>query len=182
MKVIATALEGVIIIEPAVFEDARGTFCETFSEREFTQQVAPVRFVQDNESRSRRGVVRGLHFQKEPHPQAKLIRVTAGRIRDVAIDMRRSSATFGRWVAVELSAENRRQLFVPRGFAHGFVALEDDTVVMYKVDGFYSPESDAGVLWCDTALGIDWCIEPGQAIISPKDAALPGFERAFKFD
>ena len=192
MKVIETALPGVVVIEPAIFEDSRGTFSETFSEREFSRLVVPIlrsnncpcgsHFVQDNESRSRRGVVRGLHFQREPNPQAKLIRVSAGRIRDVAVDMRRSSATFGRWVAVELSAENRRQLFIPRGFAHGFVSLADDTVVMYKVDGFYAPESDAGVLWCDPALAIDWGIEPGQAIVSPKDAALPGFEKAYKFD
>ncbi len=182
LKVIETALEGVVIIEPAIFEDSRGTFSETFSEREFARLVAPTHFVQDNESHSRRGVVRGLHFQRDPHPQTKLIRVTAGRIRDVALDMRRSSATFGRWVAVELSAENRRQLFIPRGFAHGFVSLADDTVVMYKVDGFYAPESDAGVLWCDPALGIDWGIEPDEAIVSPKDAALPTFGGAFKFD
>ncbi len=192
MKVIETALDGVVVIEPAVFEDLRGTFSETFSEREFARLVEPVlrgkncpcgpHFVQDNESRSRRGVVRGLHFQREPRAQAKLVRVAAGRIFDVAVDMRRSSPTFGQWTGVELTAANRRQLFVPRGFAHGFVALEDDTVVMYKVDGFYAPEYDAGVLWCDPALGIDWGVTPDEAVVSAKDAALPPFEEAFKFD
>jgi dTDP-4-dehydrorhamnose 3,5-epimerase len=177
-----TALPGVVIVEPAVFDDERGSFSETWSEAAFTKAVGPVRFVQDNESHSRRGVVRGLHFQKEPHPQAKLVRVAAGRILDVALDMRRSSPTFGRHVAVELSAANRRQLFIPRGFAHGFTALEEDTIVMYKVDGPYAPASDGGVLWNDPALGIDWGITSAGAILSPKDAALPLFADAFHFD
>ena len=183
----STQLEGVVIVETDIFRDERGSFAETFSERAFAEAVAPlgiapVRFVQDNESHSRRDVVRGLHFQREPRAQAKLVRVTKGAIYDVAVDMRRSSATFGRWVGVELSAENRRQLFIPRGFAHGFVALADDSTVMYKVDGFYAPECDAGVLWCDPALGVDWGIGPDRAIVSAKDAALPGFADAFKFD
>ncbi len=182
MQVIETSLPGVVIIEPMVFEDARGTFSETFSEREFAQLASPVRFVQDNESHSRRGVVRGLHFQKEPHAQAKLVRVAAGRILDIALDMRRSSPTFGRWTAVELSAENRRQLFLPRGFAHGFSVLSDEATVIYKVDGYYAPESDAGVLWNDPALGIDWGIDPAEAIVSTKDAALPIFANAYKFE
>jgi dTDP-4-dehydrorhamnose 3,5-epimerase len=126
--------------------------------------------------------VRGLHFQKDPNAQAKLVRVAAGRVLDVALDMRRSSPTFGRHAAVELSADNRRQLFIPRGFAHGFVALEEDTIVMYKVDGFYAPESDAGVLWNDPSLGIDWGVASGEAIVSAKDAALPLFADAYKFD
>lgn len=181
MKVIETALEGVVIIEPAVFRDERGSFSETFSERWFADRVAPVHFVQDNESHSRRGVVRGLHFQKEPHAQAKLVRVASGSILDVAVDMRRSSPAFGKWVAVELSAENRRQLFIPRGFAHGFVARRDGTVVLYKVDGYYAPAGDGGVLWCDPALGIDWGIDPFDAIVSEKDAALPNFRDAYNF-
>jgi dTDP-4-dehydrorhamnose 3,5-epimerase len=186
MKITKTELEGVVIVEPAVFEDARGTFSETFSERDFAAGLAahgfePPCFVQDNESRSRRGVVRGLHFQKEPHAQAKLVRAATGRILDVAVDMRASSPTFGRHVAVELSAENRRQLFIPHGFAHGFVALEDDTTVMYKVDAYYAPESDGGVLWNDPALGIDWGIAPSEAILSAKDAALPTMNEAYKF-
>lgn len=186
MQVTRTELEGVVVIEPKVFRDARGTFSETFSERGFEAALAslgivPPRFTQDNESHSRRGVVRGLHFQREPHAQAKLVRVAKGRILDVAVDMRRSSPSFGRWVAVELSAENHRQLFIPRGFAHGFVALEEDTTVIYKVDAYYAPESDAGVLWCDPALSIDWGIDPSQAIVSEKDAALPPFAKAYKF-
>ena len=182
MKVTGTALEGVVIIEPNVFNDARGSFSETYSEQEFTRLIAPVRFVQDNESHSQRGVVRGLHFQKEPHAQAKLVRVVAGRVLDVVVDMRRASPTFGRWVAVELSAENHRQIFIPRGFAHGFVSLEDDTVAAYKVDAHYAPESDAGVLWNDPALGIDWGIAPGEATVSAKDAALPNFTDAYIFN
>ncbi len=191
MKITATALEGVVILEPAVFEDARGAFCETFSEREFGRLTGrsgltgqpTSRFVQDNESLSRPGVVRGLHFQKDPHAQAKLVRVAAGRVLDVAVDMRRGSPTFGRHVAVELSADNRRQLFIPRGFAHGFsVRGSGEATVVYKVDGYYVPECDAGVLWCDPALGIDWGVDPSQAIVSAKDAALPALEGAYKFE
>lgn len=188
MRVERTPLEGVLIVESAVFVDERGSFSETFSERAFSAATtvlpghAPVRFVQDNESHSRRGVVRGLHFQRDPRAQAKLVRVVAGRILDVALDMRRGSATFGRWTSVELSSDNHRQLFIPRGFAHGFVSLSDDAVVMYKVDGFYAPEFDAGVLWCDPALGIEWGIDPSEAIVSDKDAALPVFADSFKFD
>ncbi len=181
LKKIETNLEGVIIIEPVVFEDARGSFCETFSEREFARLVASVDFVQDNESHSQRGVVRGLHFQREPHAQAKLVRVAAGRILDIALDMRRSSPTFGRWTAVELSAENRRQLFLPHGFAHGFGVLSDEATVIYKVDNYYAPESDAGVLWNDPVLGIDWGIDPAEAIVSAKDTALPVFANARTF-
>ncbi|MDR2894936.1 MAG: dTDP-4-dehydrorhamnose 3,5-epimerase [Alistipes sp.] len=183
MKVTTTALDGVIVIEPAVFEDERGTFSEVFSEAGFAAHgfEPPHRFVQDNESRSRRGVVRGLHFQKAPHAQAKLARVAAGAILDVALDMRAGSGTFGRWIAVEMSAENRRQLFIPRGFAHGFVAREEDTVVIYKVDAPYAPQSEDGVLWCDPALGIDWGVAPDRAIVSAKDAALPTLAEAYKF-
>ena len=175
-----SSTDGVVIIEPPVFRDGRGSFSETFSEKWFTENVAPVRFVQDNESHSLPGVVRGLHFQREPHAQAKLVRVAAGRILDVAVDMRERSPAFGRWVAVELSAENRRQLFIPRGFAHGFAALEE-AVVIYKVDNYYAPESDAGVLWCDPTLAIDWGIDPAGAIVSAKDTALPTFAEAYKF-
>ncbi|MDR2890048.1 MAG: dTDP-4-dehydrorhamnose 3,5-epimerase [Alistipes sp.] len=197
MTVTRTALDGVVVIEPAVFADRRGTFSETFSERDFAavwaksglepsllepSAIAPPHFVQDNESRSRRGVVRGLHFQKPPHAQAKLVRVSAGRILDVAVDMRSGSPTFGHHVAVELSAENRRQLFIPRGFAHGFVALEDNTTVAYKCDEYYAPECDGGVLWCDPTLGIDWGVKPSEAIVSDKDAALPTLSNAYKFE
>jgi dTDP-4-dehydrorhamnose 3,5-epimerase len=182
IQVTKTSLDGVVVIEPTVFHDARGSFAETFSEREFARLVAPVGFVQDNESHSRRGVVRGLHFQREPNAQAKLVRVCTGRILDVAVDMRRGSATFGRHVAVELSAENRRQLFIPRGFAHGFSVLSDEATVIYKVDNYYAPESDAGVLWCDPALAIDWLVDPDKATVSAKDAALPLLTNAHKFE
>ncbi len=188
-SVVATALEGVFVVEPTVFRDARGTFSEVFSEREFARLTGLAgssgwsgRFVQDNESVSRPGVVRGLHFQKEPHAQAKLVRVAAGAILDVAVDMRRLSPTFGKWVAVELSAENGRQLFIPRGFAHGFsVVGEADASVIYKVDGYYAPESDGGVRWNDPALGIDWGVATREAVVSDKDAALPLFAEAYKF-
>jgi dTDP-4-dehydrorhamnose 3,5-epimerase len=187
IKVTKTALEGVVIVEPDVFRDARGSFAETFSERDFAAAPASgggaepgtnrvPHFVQDNESHSRRGVVRGLHFQRPPHEQAKLVRVVAGRILDVAVDMRRNSPTFGQHVAVELSAENRLQIFIPRGFAHGFSVLSDEeAVVLYKVDNFFEPSSDAGVRWNDPALGIDWRIDQHTAIVSAKDAALPLF-------
>ncbi len=182
LRVAKTTLDGVLIIEPAAFCDARGWFSETFSEREFARITGwSGRFVQDNESYSRRGVVRGLHFQREPHAQAKLIRVATGRILDIALDMRRSSPAFGRWSAIELSAENRRQLFLPRGFAHGFSVLSDEATVIYKVDGYYAPESDGGVVWSDPALGINWGIDPTEAIVSAKDAALPLFADAYRF-
>jgi dTDP-4-dehydrorhamnose 3,5-epimerase len=183
IQVTKTALEGVVIIEPAVFRDERGSFAETFSERDFAGAVAQVRFVQDNESRSRHGVVRGLHFQREPHAQAKLVRVTAGRILDVAVDMRQGSPTFGHHVAVELSAENGRQLFIPRGFAHGFsVTASGGATVLYKVDAHHAPGSDAGVAWNDPTLNIDWGIDPHKVIISAKDAALPPLANAHKFE
>lgn len=181
MKVIETPLEGVVIIEPKIFSDRRGTFGEAFSERRFAELVAPVHFVQDNESRSVRGTVRGLHFQKDPHAQGKLVRVVAGRILDVALDMRCGSPTFGKWTTVELSAENHRQVFIPRGFAHGFSVQSDEAVLVYKCDGYYAPESDGGVLWNDPALGIDWGIDPAEAIVSDKDAALPNFADAYTF-
>lgn len=171
-----------MIIEPNVFRDRRGSFSETFSEARFAEMVAPVKFVQDNESRSVKGVVRGLHFQKNPHAQAKLVRAVEGRILDVAVDMRRSSPTFGRWVAVELSAENGRQLFIPGGFAHGFSVLGESAAVAYKCDAYYAPESDGGVLWNDPALGIDWQINRAEAVVSDKDAALPAFAEAYKFE
>jgi dTDP-4-dehydrorhamnose 3,5-epimerase len=182
IKVTKTALEGVVIIEPTVVHDERGAFAESFSERDFAQLVAPVHFVQDNESHSHRGVVRGLHFQRQPHAQAKLVRVANGRILDVAVDMRQGSPTFGLHVAVELSSENRRQLFIPKGFAHGFCCLSDEATVIYKVDGYYAPGSDDGVLWNDPALAIDWGIPPSGATVSAKDAALSPFANAYVFE
>ncbi len=173
MNVIKTDIDGVVIIEPRIFGDSRGYFFESFSQRDFMQQVCPTQFVQDNESRSCRGVVRGLHFQKPPYAQSKLVRVVVGRVLDVAVDIRKGSPTFGKHVAVELSAENHRQLFIPRGFAHGFAVLSDDAVFQYKCDNFYAPESEGAVAWDDPELGIDWQLDTCDIILSAKDANHP---------
>ena len=169
MNFIKTGIEGVVIIEPRLFNDARGYFFESFSQREFDEAVRRVRFVQDNESRSSRGVVRGLHFQKPPFAQSKLVRVISGAVLDVAVDIRRGSPTFGRHVAVELSGENHRQVFIPRGFAHGFSVLTESVVFQYKCDNYYSPESEGAIAWDDPDLGIDWKIAHSDVILSEKD-------------
>ena len=169
MEVIKTALEGVVIIEPRVFKDARGYFFESFSQREFDEKVRPIQFVQDNESMSTYGVMRGLHYQRMPYTQSKLVRCVKGAVLDVAVDIRKGSPTFGQHVAVELSEENHRQLFVPRGFAHGFAVLSDVAVFQYKCDNFYHPEADAGIQLMDEELGIDWSIPVERAILSEKD-------------
>ncbi len=178
MNVISTSLEGVVILEPRVFEDARGYFFESFSQREFDEKVRPIRFVQDNESRSTRGVMRGLHYQRMPHTQSKLVRCTQGCVVDVAVDIRHGSPTFGQHVAVELSAENHRQLFIPRGFAHGFAVLSDIAVFEYKCDNFYAPKSDAGISLLDERLDIDWCMPVADALLSEKDLHHPLFDEA----
>ncbi len=174
MNVIQTDLPGVLILEPRVFEDARGYFFESFSQRDFDVQAVPVighpvAFVQDNESMSTYGVVRGLHFQLPPFSQAKLVRCVRGTVLDVALDLRRGSPTYGRHVAVELSEENRRQVFIDKGFAHGFAVLSERAVFQYKSDGFYHPEADCGIQPLDPALGIDWRIPAGDIILSQKD-------------
>ena len=170
MRVLKTDIEGVLIVEPTVHGDERGYFMESFSERDFEAATGlNVRFVQDNESRSRRGVLRGLHFQREPYAQAKLVRVVQGRVLDVAVDIRPGSATFGKYVAVELSADNHRQLFIPKGFAHGYVVLEEDTVFQYKCDEYYHPESEDGIAWNDPEIGIEWGVEESEIILSEKD-------------
>ena len=170
MRVQKTDIEGVLIVEPTVHGDQRGYFMESFSERDFEAATGlNVRFVQDNESRSKRGVLRGLHFQREPYEQAKLVRVVQGRVLDVAVDIRPGSATFGRYVAVELSADNHRQLFIPKGFAHGYVVLEEDTVFQYKCDEYYHPESEDGIAWNDPQIGIEWGVEESEVVISQKD-------------
>ena len=169
MEIFETALEGVLIMEPRVFKDVRGYFFESFSQREFDEKVRPIRFVQDNESMSTYGVVRGLHYQRMPYTQSKLVRCVKGKVLDVAVDIRRGSPTFGQHVAVELSEENHRQLFIPRGFAHGFSVLSDVAVFQYKCDNFYHPEADAGIQLMDETLGIDWRIPIEQAILSEKD-------------
>ena len=169
MKIIPTALDGVVIIEPRIFKDARGYFFESFSQREFDAKVRPIQFVQDNESMSTYGVIRGLHFQRPPFTQSKLVRCVQGKVLDVAVDIRQGSPTFGQHVAVELSGDNHRHVFIPRGFAHGFAVLSDVAIFQYKCDNYYAPEADAGILLMDEDLGIDWRIPMEQAILSEKD-------------
>lgn len=173
MDVIKTDIEGVVIIKPRIFNDARGYFFESFSQREFEEKVGNIRFVQDNESKSSYGVMRGLHFQKPPHSQSKLVRCVKGRVLDVAVDIRKDSPTFGKHVAVELSEENHLQFFIPKGFAHGFAVLSDEAVFQYKCDEFYAPESEGGIQLMDESLGIDWKIPLDKAILSDKDRLYP---------
>lgn len=175
MNVIKTDIEGVVVIEPSVFDDARGYFFESYSKRRFDEVVRPIEFVQDNESMSTRGVIRGLHFQRPPFSQSKLVRCVRGAVLDVVVDIRRGSPTYGRHIAVELTGENRRQLFVPRGFAHGFAVLSDEAVFQYKCDNYYHPESEGGISIADHSLGIDWRIDPAEAILSEKDLRNPMF-------
>ena len=169
MNIIKTAIDGIVIIEPRIFNDSRGYFFESYSQRDFDKLVRPVNFVQDNESMSSFGVMRGLHYQRMPYTQSKLIRCVRGKVLDVAVDIRHGSPTFGQHVAVELSEENHRQLFIPRGFAHGFSVLSETAVFQYKCDNFYHPEADAGISILDPSLGIDWNIPAEQAILSDKD-------------
>lgn len=185
MEVIKTAIEGVVIIEPKVFRDARGYFFESFSQREFEEKVRKINFVQDNESMSKYGVMRGLHFQRPPFTQSKLVRCVRGRAIDVAVDIRKGSPTFGQHVAVELSEDNHRQFFVPRGFAHGFAVLSDTAVFQYKCDNFYAPEADGGISIMDKSLGIDWHIPVDKAILSEKDIkhlCLKDFDSPFDYN
>lgn len=169
MNIIETAIDGVLIIEPRVFGDERGFFMETWNEAAFCEAGIDTAFVQDNHSRSQKGVLRGLHFQN-PGPQGKLVRVANGAVFDVAVDLRESSSTFGKWVGVELSAENKRMLWVPEGFAHGFLTLSDDTDFLYKCTAPYAPQSEHALAWDDPAVGIDWPVQSLDPIISAKDA------------
>ena len=173
MEIIKTNIEDVLILKPQVFGDKRGYFMESFSEREFCSQVREIRFVQDNESCSVRNVVRGLHFQKPPFSQSKLVRVVKGKVLDVSVDIRKGSPTFGQHVAVELSDENHLQLFIPRGFAHGFAVLSDEVIFQYKCDEFYAPQSEGALAWDDPDLGIDWKVPADEVILSPKDMSNP---------
>ena len=185
MEVIKTDIEGLVIIEPKIFGDARGYFFESFSQREFEAKVRKVNFVQDNESMSSYGVMRGLHFQRPPFAQSKLVRCVKGRVLDVAVDIRKGSPTYGQHVAVELSEDNHRQFFVPRGFAHGFVVLSETAVFQYKCDNFYAPEADGGINIKDDALGIDWQIPMEKAILSEKDlkhVSLKDFDSPFDYN
>lgn len=173
MEVIKTDIEGVVIIEPRIFTDARGYFFESFSQREFEEKVCKTQFVQDNESKSSYGVLRGLHFQKPPYAQSKLVRVIKGAVLDVAVDIRRSSPTYGKHVAVELTAENHRQLFIPRGFAHGFSVLSEEVVFQYKCDNYYAPQCEGAVAWDDADLSIDWRLPVEAVLLSEKDRRHP---------
>ena len=169
MKIIETAIEGVVIIEPRLFKDERGYFFESFSQREFEEKIRKISFVQDNESKSSYGVLRGLHFQKPPYAQSKLARVIKGAVLDVAVDIRKGSPTFGKHVAVELTEENHLQLFIPRGFAHGFSVLSQEVIFQYKCDNFYAPQSEGALAWDDSDLNINWRIPTNQIILSEKD-------------
>lgn len=186
MEVIETAIEGVVIIEPRIFRDERGYFFESFSQREFDEKLGRhIDFVQDNESMSSYGVMRGLHFQRPPFTQSKLVRCVRGAVLDVAVDIRKGSPTYGQHVAVELTEENHRQFFVPRGFAHGFAVLSPIAVFQYKCDNFYAPQADGGIQLCDRSLGIDWRIPEGKEILSEKDRhhpVLAGFDSPFDMD
>ena len=173
MNVISTAVDGVLILEPKIFGDARGYFFESWNEAVFANAGIRCRFVQDNESKSRFGVLRGLHWQAAPYTQAKLVRVISGAVWDVAVDIRKGSPTYGKYVSVELSGENRRQLFIPRGFAHGFAVLSEEAVFAYKCDNPYTPCAECGIRFDDPDLGIDWQVRPDKWILSPKDTKHP---------
>ena len=181
MNIIETAIQGVYIIEPKVFHDARGYFFESFSQRIFKEKIGKAEFVQDNESKSSYGVVRGLHYQLPPYTQAKLVRVVSGKVLDVAVDLRKDSPTFRKYVAAELSGENKRQFFIPGGFAHGFAVLSDEVVFQYKCDNYYAPGNEGGIRFDDPALGIDWMIPERERVLSEKDLKLGSLEEAFKF-
>lgn len=185
MDIIETEIKGVLIVKPRIFYDKRGYFFESFSEREFCEKVMPVKFVQDNESMSSYGVIRGLHFQRPPFTQSKLVRCVKGAVLDIAVDIRKGSPTYGKYVAAELNEENHLQFYVPRGFAHGFAVLSDVAVFQYKCDNYYAPQSEGGIQLKDKSLGIDWIIPEGKAIISEKDAINPlleEFDNPFDFN
>lgn len=182
MDYLKTEIEGVYIIEPRVFNDARGYFMEAWKQEEFNEHIGRVDFIQDNESKSSFGVLRGLHYQKGEASQAKLVRVIKGKVLDVAVDIRRSSPTFGKHVTVELSEDNKRQFFIPHGFAHGFLVLSQEAIFTYKVDRPYAPQTEAGIRWDDPDLAIEWPIDPGQVQTSAKDLVQPLFKDAELFD
>lgn len=181
MKIIETDIEGVVILQPQVFGDQRGYFFESYSQKVFEEFVEKITFVQDNESMSSYGVVRGLHYQLPPYTQAKLVRVVKGKVLDIALDLRKESSTFGQHIAVELSAENKWQFFIPRGFAHGFAVLSEEAIFQYKCDNYYVPESEGGIQFDDPVLGIDWKIPREEMILSAKDLKHGGLEKAFVF-
>ena len=173
INVIQTEIPGVVIIEPKVFGDERGYFFESWSQKDFDEQVRPIKFVQDNESKSCYGVLRGLHFQKGKYSQSKLVRVVKGKVLDVAVDIRKGSPTFGKWVSCELTEDNHRQFFIPRGFAHGFVVLSEEAVFQYKCDNLYAPREEGALAWDDPDIGIDWGVPSDKIILSAKDKVHP---------
>lgn len=181
MKVIETKIKGVFILEPKIFADERGYFFESFREEQFLKQVCNTRFVQDNEAKSSYGVLRGLHFQKGEFAQAKLVRVIKGAVLDVAVDIRKDSLTFGQHVAVKLTGENKKQMFIPRGFAHGYVVLDDDTIFSYKCDNLYAPRHEGGIIYNDPKLNIDWMIPEKDIIVSEKDKKIYHFVINMKY-
>jgi dTDP-4-dehydrorhamnose 3,5-epimerase len=170
-----TPIEGLVIIEPTLFGDDRGYFLESYNKKEFEKAIGEISFVQDNESKSSKGVLRGLHFQKPPYAQAKLVRCIEGKVLDVAVDIREGSETFGQHVTIELTGENKKQVFIPRGFAHGFLVLSESAIFAYKVDNSYSPTHDAGIRWDDSLLNIQWGVSESEVLVSEKDAKLPFF-------
>lgn len=182
MNYIQTEIDGVWVIEPKVFNDARGYFMEAFKEDEFRAHIGDVRFVQDNESKSSFGVLRGLHYQKGVYSQAKLVRAIKGRVLDVAVDLRKSSPTFGKYVSVELSEENKRQFFIPRGFAHGFLVLSDEAIFTYKVDNAYAPHAEASIRFNDETIGIEWPVAEEQLLVSDKDGRAVSFKETEYFE
>jgi dTDP-4-dehydrorhamnose 3,5-epimerase len=175
MKFVNTPIEGLIIIEPTVFEDDRGYFLESYNKKKLEEAIGKISFVQDNESKSSKGVLRGLHFQKPPYAQIKLVRCIQGNVLDVAVDIRDGSETYGKYVSVELSGENKKQVFIPRGFAHGFLVLSNTAIVSYKVDNNYAPAHDAGIRWNDPTLNIQWRVNEREVLVSEKDVKLPFF-------
>lgn len=184
MNIIETLIPGLFVIEPRIFADERGYFFESYNENNFKENGLVYQFVQDNESKSQKGVVRGLHYQLEPHAQTKLVRAVQGVVYDVAVDLREDSPTYGKWFGVELSAENKKQFYIPKGFAHGFSVLSDEAVFAYKCDSFYHSASERGIIYNEPKFGIDWQIDTEKAIVSSKDLLLPSFDNAeknFKF-
>lgn len=176
MKFSTCEIEGLVIIESEVFKDERGYFFESFREDQFEKNIGKINFVQENESSSSYGALRGLHYQKSPYEQSKLVRVVKGSVLDIVVDIRKDSKTYGKYFSVELTGENKKQLFIPRGFAHGFLTLSDEAIFQYKVDNYYSKESETGIMWNDKKLGIDWGLPSNEIILSEKDKLLPGLE------
>ena len=179
MNLIKTKLDGLVVLKPTVFKDNRGYFMESYNQKNINKLLGNVNFVQDNESESSRGVLRGLHFQKPPYTQAKLVRCLKGSVLDVVLDLRKNSKTYGIFETIVLSSENKEQLFVPKGFAHGFIVLSESAILSYKVDNYYNPESESGIIWNDPDLNIDWRINKKEIIVSEKDKSLPTFNEFY---